>query len=123
MGKRTRGGVDGEERGSRLAGPVQASHRALLRSWILGYRRGCLSNPSRELSNWLAWVHKCKNRRTAVFTFVHPEGFEPPITVPKTVVISISPWVQSRFIIHELQNNQTFYIMLALPVMCLFAHS
>lgn len=24
---------------------------------------------------------------------VHPEGFEPPMTVPKTVVISISPWV------------------------------
>ncbi len=27
---------------------------------------------------------------------MHPEGLEPPTTVPKTVVISISPWVQCR---------------------------
>ena len=32
------------------------------------------------------------------FCIVHPEGFEPPITVPKTVVISISPWVHKTII-------------------------
>lgn len=41
-------------------------------------------------------LHKSKKSRAGgmFLSFVHPEGFEPPTTVPKTVVISISLRVQ-----------------------------
>ncbi len=32
-----------------------------------------------------------KDSPRAIFNFVSPEGFEPPTTVPKTVMISVSP--------------------------------
>src|SRR3989344_5403634 len=51
----------------------------------------------------------------SIYFKVHPEGLEPPTTVPKTVVISISPWVQNYLIIkifytisEKLANNAYF---------------
>jgi len=35
-----------------------------------------------------------KNNIIYILTIVHPEGFEPPTTVPKTGMISISPRVR-----------------------------
>ncbi len=37
-----------------------------------------------------------------------PEGFEPPITVPKTVVISISPQ-EHLFVNKKIRNEYTLY--------------
>lgn len=35
-----------------------------------------------------------KDKERGAKIVVHPSGLEPETTVPKTVVISISPWVQ-----------------------------
>ncbi len=39
----------------------------------------------------------------AHFCMVHPEGLEPPTTDPKSVMISISPWVRVKHTYHTLK--------------------
>lgn len=36
---------------------------------------------------------------------VHPEGLEPSSMVPKTIVLSTTPWVQIKYYLHISNNN------------------
>ena len=52
---------------------------------------GNILNEKGNYDNMFGAMLNQKNRMRGFFAFVLPEGFEPPTTVPKTVVISISP--------------------------------
>ena len=53
-----------------------------------------MSSVSLQTNSYLAPL--CAGQKlTCNFCHAHPPGFEPRITVPKTVVISISPWMRS----------------------------
>lgn len=52
----------------------------------------------------------CQNATAATLSccgwrFVHPEGLEPPTTVPKTVMISTSPRVREMLVYHTFRTG------------------